>query len=134
MLPPCTNATRLNYFDGSQAGFGIVIVVLFLFPVGQYHAHDFKSISFCTAMPIIYAIPFDRSSSTVSFLVAYMVAYLRKYRYRKFQRKRKAVDRTEEPAVEITGEISFGIAASMFITWYLTISMSFYGLNIYLVN
>uniref|UniRef100_A0AAQ4PB93 Dual oxidase n=1 Tax=Gasterosteus aculeatus aculeatus TaxID=481459 RepID=A0AAQ4PB93_GASAC len=71
MLPPCTNATRLNYFDGSQAGFGIVIVVLFLFPV-------------------------------VSFLVAYMVAYLRKYRYRKFQRKRKAVDRTEEPAVEIT--------------------------------
>uniref|UniRef100_G3NS64 NAD(P)H oxidase (H2O2-forming) n=1 Tax=Gasterosteus aculeatus aculeatus TaxID=481459 RepID=G3NS64_GASAC len=79
MLPPCTNATRLNYFDGSQAGFGIVIVVLFLFPV-------------------------------VSFLVAYMVAYLRKYRYRKFQRKRKAVDRTEEPAVEITGEISFGIA------------------------
>ncbi|KAL6106580.1 duox2 [Pungitius sinensis] len=71
MLPPCTNATKLNYFDGSQAGFGIVIVVLFLFPV-------------------------------VSFLVACMVAYFRKYRYRKFQRKGKAGDRTEEPAVEIT--------------------------------
>ncbi|TNN87094.1 Dual oxidase 2 [Liparis tanakae] len=38
----------------------------------------------------------------VSFLVACMVAYLRTYRYRKFQRKRKAGDRTEEPAVGIT--------------------------------
>ncbi|KAK2842412.1 hypothetical protein Q5P01_012612 [Channa striata] len=71
MLYPCTNATKLNYFDGSKAGFGIFIVVLFLFPV-------------------------------VSFLVACMVAYLRKYRYRKFQRRRKAGDRTEESAVGIT--------------------------------
>ncbi|KAK9516542.1 hypothetical protein VZT92_024464 [Zoarces viviparus] len=71
MLHPCTNATKLNYFDGSQAGFGICIISLFLFPV-------------------------------VSFLVACMVAYLRKYRYRKFQRRRKAGDRTEEPAVEVT--------------------------------
>ncbi|XP_028263680.1 dual oxidase 2 isoform X2 [Parambassis ranga] len=71
MLQPCTNATKLNYFDGSEAGFGICIVALFLFPV-------------------------------VSFLVAYMVAYLRKYRYRKFQRRRKGGDRTEEPAVGIT--------------------------------
>lgn len=36
MLQPCTNATQLHYFDGSKAGFGIFIVVLFLFPVGQY--------------------------------------------------------------------------------------------------
>jgi len=36
MLHPCTNATKLDYFDGSKAGFGIFIVVLFLFPVGQY--------------------------------------------------------------------------------------------------
>ncbi|XP_056272810.1 dual oxidase 1 [Pseudoliparis swirei] len=71
MLHPCTNATKLNYFDGSQAGFGIFIIILFFFPV-------------------------------VSFLVACMVAYLRTYRYRKFQRKRKAGDRTEEPAVGIT--------------------------------
>ncbi|KAM9351638.1 dual oxidase 2 [Symphorus nematophorus] len=71
MLHPCTNATRLNYFDGSKAGFGIFIIVLFLFPVGH-------------------------------FLVACTVAYLRKYRYRKFQRRRKAGDRTEEPAVGIT--------------------------------
>ncbi|XP_047452502.1 dual oxidase 1 [Mugil cephalus] len=71
MLHPCTNATKLNYFDGSKAGFGIFIVVLFLFPV-------------------------------VSFLAACMVAYLRKYRYRKFQRRRKVGDRTEEPAVGIT--------------------------------
>ncbi|KAF3854959.1 hypothetical protein F7725_023014 [Dissostichus mawsoni] len=35
------------------------------------------------------------------FLVACMVAYLRKYRYRKFQRRRKAGDRTEEPTVGI---------------------------------
>uniref|UniRef100_H3C2A7 NAD(P)H oxidase (H2O2-forming) n=1 Tax=Tetraodon nigroviridis TaxID=99883 RepID=H3C2A7_TETNG len=37
----------------------------------------------------------------VSFLVAYMVAYHRKYRYRKFQRTRKAGDRTAEPAVGV---------------------------------
>ncbi|XP_040894546.1 dual oxidase 1 [Toxotes jaculatrix] len=70
MLYPCTNATKLNYFDGSEAGFGIFIIVLFLFPA-------------------------------VSFLVAGMVAYLRKYRYRKFQRRRKAGAKTEEPAVGI---------------------------------
>ncbi|XP_076588963.1 dual oxidase 1 [Chaetodon auriga] len=70
MLHPCTNATKLDYFDGSKAGFGVFIVVLFLFPV-------------------------------VSFLVAYMVAYLRKYRYKKFQRRRKAGERTEEPTVGI---------------------------------
>ncbi|KAG7245490.1 hypothetical protein INR49_010941 [Caranx melampygus] len=71
MLYPCTNATKLNYFDGSKAGFGIFIIVLFLFPV-------------------------------VSFLVAVMVAYLRKYRYKKFQRRRKAGAKTEESAVGIT--------------------------------
>lgn len=37
VLHPCTNATKHNYFDGSEAGFGIFIIVLFLFPVGQYH-------------------------------------------------------------------------------------------------
>ncbi|XP_008288990.1 dual oxidase 1 [Stegastes partitus] len=71
MLYPCTNATKLNYFDGSKAGFGIFIIALFFFPV-------------------------------VSFLAACVVAYLRKYRYRKFQRRRKAGGRTEEPAVTIT--------------------------------
>uniref|UniRef100_A0A674EPN0 NAD(P)H oxidase (H2O2-forming) n=1 Tax=Salmo trutta TaxID=8032 RepID=A0A674EPN0_SALTR len=36
-LHPCTNATKLNYFDaGSKAGFGILVICLFLFPVGQY--------------------------------------------------------------------------------------------------
>uniref|UniRef100_A0A673Z796 NAD(P)H oxidase (H2O2-forming) n=1 Tax=Salmo trutta TaxID=8032 RepID=A0A673Z796_SALTR len=36
-LHPCTNATKLNYFDdGSKAGFGISVICLFLFPVGQY--------------------------------------------------------------------------------------------------
>ncbi|XP_030587776.1 dual oxidase 1 [Archocentrus centrarchus] len=71
MLPPCTNATELNYFDGSKAGFGIFVIVLFLFPV-------------------------------VSFLVACLVAYLRKYRYKKFQRRRKAGDRTEKQAVGLS--------------------------------
>ncbi|KAE8296174.1 Dual oxidase 1 [Larimichthys crocea] len=71
MLHPCTNATKLNYFDGSKAGFGIFIIVLFLFPV-------------------------------VSLLVAFMVAYLRKHRYRKFQRRGKAGDRTEGQAVGVT--------------------------------
>uniref|UniRef100_A0A665WC44 NAD(P)H oxidase (H2O2-forming) n=1 Tax=Echeneis naucrates TaxID=173247 RepID=A0A665WC44_ECHNA len=36
MLYPCTNATKVNYFDGSKAGFGIFIVVLFLFPVVSF--------------------------------------------------------------------------------------------------
>ncbi|KAM3608924.1 uncharacterized protein V6R79_006848 [Siganus canaliculatus] len=34
----------------------------------------------------------------VAFLAASMVAYLRRYRYRKFQRRRKSGDRAEEPA------------------------------------
>lgn len=45
----------------------------------------------------------DYLTFTVSFLVACMVAYLRKYRYNKFQRRRKAGDKTEESAVGITG-------------------------------
>uniref|UniRef100_A0A3Q3FHW2 NAD(P)H oxidase (H2O2-forming) n=1 Tax=Labrus bergylta TaxID=56723 RepID=A0A3Q3FHW2_9LABR len=36
MLHPCTNATKLNYFDGSQAGYGMFIIVLFLFPVASF--------------------------------------------------------------------------------------------------
>lgn len=109
MLHPCTNATKLNYFDGSKAGFGIFIIVLFLFPLGQYHTH--KSTSFCTARILISLISrfvvrligFDYFTVIVSFLVAYMVAYLHKCRYKKFQRRRKAGDRTEEPAVGIAG-------------------------------
>lgn len=50
MLSPCTNATKLNYFDGSKAGFGIFIIVLFLFPVGEYHSH--KSIFFCAVIRV----------------------------------------------------------------------------------
>lgn len=38
MLYPCTNATSMSYFDsGSKAGFGIFVIALFFFPVGQYH-------------------------------------------------------------------------------------------------
>lgn len=47
IVHPCTNATRLNYLDGSKAGFVIFIIVLFLFPVGQYHTP--KSICFHSA-------------------------------------------------------------------------------------
>ncbi|XP_077451407.1 dual oxidase 1 [Stigmatopora argus] len=36
MLHPCTNATTLNYFDGSKVGFGMCIISLFLFPVVSY--------------------------------------------------------------------------------------------------
>lgn len=50
VLSPCTNATKLNYFDGSKAGFGIFIIVLFLFPVGEYHTH--KSIFFWTVITV----------------------------------------------------------------------------------
>ncbi|KAG7468027.1 hypothetical protein MATL_G00138370 [Megalops atlanticus] len=71
MLHPCTKATTLNYFDGSQVGFGVTIAALFLFP-------------------------------PVSFLLAYLVAYYRKSKFKKYQRKQKAADSTEEPAVGIT--------------------------------
>uniref|UniRef100_A0A4W5K3N5 G-protein coupled receptors family 1 profile domain-containing protein n=1 Tax=Hucho hucho TaxID=62062 RepID=A0A4W5K3N5_9TELE len=55
-LHPCTNATKLNYFDdGSKAGFGILVICLFLFPV-------------------------------VSFLMALVVAYFRKSKFKKFQK------------------------------------------------
>nr|XP_006628861.1 PREDICTED: dual oxidase 2-like [Lepisosteus oculatus] len=36
ILTPCTKATIYNYFEGSQAGFGIVIAVLFCFPLGSF--------------------------------------------------------------------------------------------------
>ncbi len=120
MLHPCTNATKLYYFDGSKAGFGIFIIVLFLFPVGQYHTH--KSLSLCTAIIQIslisgvvvkMLITFDYVTFTVSFLVACVVAYLRKYRYRKFQRRRKTGDKTEEPAVGIIGRKSVGLKKSL---------------------
>ncbi|KAM9753466.1 dual oxidase 1 [Menidia menidia] len=72
MLHPCTNATKLDYFDGSKAGFGIFIVILFLFPV---------------------------VSLLVAFMVAYLRKYrYRKFQ----RRRGKAGDRTEEPAVGIT--------------------------------
>uniref|UniRef100_A0AAY4B5T7 NAD(P)H oxidase (H2O2-forming) n=1 Tax=Denticeps clupeoides TaxID=299321 RepID=A0AAY4B5T7_9TELE len=38
-LHPCTKATSLDFFDnGSKAGFGILIIVFFLFPVGKESA------------------------------------------------------------------------------------------------
>ncbi|XP_055791016.1 dual oxidase 2-like [Salvelinus fontinalis] len=55
-LHPCTNVTKLSYFDaGSKAGFGILVICLFLFPV-------------------------------VSFLMALVVAYFRKSKFKKFQK------------------------------------------------
>ncbi|XP_056138124.1 dual oxidase 1 [Lampris incognitus] len=69
-LDPCTNITKLDYFDGSEVGFSISIVVLFLFPV-------------------------------VSFLVACVVAHFHKSKSKKYQKKGKADDRTEEPSVGI---------------------------------
>uniref|UniRef100_A0A8C7LSF3 NAD(P)H oxidase (H2O2-forming) n=1 Tax=Oncorhynchus mykiss TaxID=8022 RepID=A0A8C7LSF3_ONCMY len=67
-LHPCTNATKLNYFDaGSKAGFGILVICLFLFPV-------------------------------VSFLMALVVAYFRKSKFKKFQKRGGANDTTKEPA------------------------------------
>lgn len=38
MLHPCTNATKLSYFHGSKAGFTVFILVLFLFPAGEWQA------------------------------------------------------------------------------------------------
>lgn len=57
---------------------------------------------------LVKLLCFDSLTLIVSFLVASMVAYLRKYRYRKFQRRRKAGDRTEGPTVGITGMKSVG--------------------------
>lgn len=35
MLHPCTNATKLSYFDGSKGSFTVFILLLFLFPAGE---------------------------------------------------------------------------------------------------
>ncbi|MEQ2230819.1 hypothetical protein ILYODFUR_033221 [Ilyodon furcidens] len=73
MLHPCTNATKLNYFDGSQAGFGISIIVMCLFPVVSF---------------------------MVACLVACLRKYrYRKFQ----RRKGKAGDKTEEPTLGISG-------------------------------
>uniref|UniRef100_A0A4W5PR18 NAD(P)H oxidase (H2O2-forming) n=1 Tax=Hucho hucho TaxID=62062 RepID=A0A4W5PR18_9TELE len=43
-LHPCTNTTKLNYFDDeSKTGFGISVICLFLFPVGHYLADTLLS-------------------------------------------------------------------------------------------
>uniref|UniRef100_A0A8C8C430 NAD(P)H oxidase (H2O2-forming) n=2 Tax=Oncorhynchus tshawytscha TaxID=74940 RepID=A0A8C8C430_ONCTS len=71
-LHPCTNATKLNYFDdGSKAGFGISVICLFLFPV-------------------------------VSFFMALVVAHFRKSKFKKFQKRVGPDDTTEEPVAGIT--------------------------------
>uniref|UniRef100_A0A3Q3BIC3 NAD(P)H oxidase (H2O2-forming) n=1 Tax=Kryptolebias marmoratus TaxID=37003 RepID=A0A3Q3BIC3_KRYMA len=73
MLQPCTNATKLNYFDGSQAGFSIFIIAMFLFPVVSY---------------------------LVACAVAHLRKHrYRKFQ----RRKVNAGDRAEEPAAGITG-------------------------------
>lgn len=97
MLHPCTNATKLSYFGGSRAGFTVFILLLFLFPAGEWQDSPFRTAT--TTKPS----RFESSPPTVSFLVAYMVAYHRKHRYRKFQRTRRAGDRTEEAAAGLAG-------------------------------
>ncbi|XP_061578582.1 dual oxidase 1 [Cololabis saira] len=72
MLHPCTNATRLHYFEGSAAGFAAFIIALLFFPVASY---------------------------LVACLVAYLQKYrYRKFE----RRSRNSGDRTEELAVGIT--------------------------------
>ncbi|XP_054588942.2 dual oxidase 2 [Nothobranchius furzeri] len=72
VLQPCTNATKLNYFNGSQAAFGIFITAMMLFPLVSY---------------------------LVACMVAYLRKYrYRKFQ----RRKGKAAGRAEEPAVGIT--------------------------------
>lgn len=36
MLHPCAEATHLSYFEGSKAGFSLFILLLFLFPAGEW--------------------------------------------------------------------------------------------------
>lgn len=97
MLHACANATKLSYFEGSKSGFTLFILGLFLFPAGERRLL-LSLCRHCKTEEFLNHLP-----STVSFLVAYMVAYHREYRYRKFQRRRKAGDGAEEAAVGITG-------------------------------
>lgn len=52
-LEPCTPISTMNYFEGSSAGFGIILVILILLPilcyiaayiVSHYHKKDFKQL------------------------------------------------------------------------------------------
>lgn len=36
MLHPCTSAAKRSYSDGSKAGFTLFILLLFLFPAGEW--------------------------------------------------------------------------------------------------
>uniref|UniRef100_A0A8C1M2T7 NAD(P)H oxidase (H2O2-forming) n=1 Tax=Cyprinus carpio TaxID=7962 RepID=A0A8C1M2T7_CYPCA len=71
-LHPCTNASSMSYFDNSsKAGFGVTVVVLFLFPVGQ-----------------------------LSYIVACVVARVRTARYKRFQKKLRGSTTDQKPAHE----------------------------------
>ncbi|XP_036004367.1 dual oxidase 1 [Fundulus heteroclitus] len=72
MLHPCSNVTKLDYFDGSQAGFAISIIVMCLFPVVSF---------------------------LVAYMVACLRKYrYRKFQ----RRGGKAGDKTEEPTLGIS--------------------------------
>uniref|UniRef100_A0A3Q2P8V0 NAD(P)H oxidase (H2O2-forming) n=1 Tax=Fundulus heteroclitus TaxID=8078 RepID=A0A3Q2P8V0_FUNHE len=72
MLHPCSNVTTLDYFDGSQAGFAISIIVMCLFPVVSF---------------------------LVAYMVACLRKYrYRKFQ----RRGGKAGDKTEEPTLGIS--------------------------------
>uniref|UniRef100_A0A3B3DLN3 NAD(P)H oxidase (H2O2-forming) n=1 Tax=Oryzias melastigma TaxID=30732 RepID=A0A3B3DLN3_ORYME len=63
MLCPCTNATKLNYFDGSKAGFGIFIIVLFLFPAYEWQGHSKQMLPVSVEVEKRRLQVFDRSGS-----------------------------------------------------------------------
>uniref|UniRef100_A0A671NVC6 NAD(P)H oxidase (H2O2-forming) n=1 Tax=Sinocyclocheilus anshuiensis TaxID=1608454 RepID=A0A671NVC6_9TELE len=64
-LHPCTKASSMSYFDNSsKAGFGVTVVVLFLFPVGQLISH---AVSHWSEMPVKMSL----LTSVISFYFFY---------------------------------------------------------------
>lgn len=105
MLHPCTDATKLNYFDGSRVGFGICIITLFLFPLGQCH------LSYIHLFLVLHCPDIDHHNAlTVSYFVACMVAYHRKSRYRKFQKRGNPNGRVESKVSGFAGKTIKGLS------------------------
>lgn len=118
MLYPCCNATSVSYFDsGSKAGFGIFVIALFFFPVGQYNyrcpyvcSNKDKRLSFFFFFTFINDLKnlfflYLSNKKKVSFLVAYIVAYIRATKYKRF------LKRTQSPTKDKT--TTHGIRGSL---------------------
>lgn len=104
--------TVLDYFEGSGAGFGIIIIVLCCLPLGLplqlftyllFYQRKHRKGTLWYLMPSLSHVP------SVSLFVAWIIATLRKRDFKKLQKKKKASVRREVTGEAIHGEVPFSI-------------------------